>query len=43
MDTIQIINTIMTTIIVPWLILIERRISRLEGYLKAKVNYNGCG
>lgn len=30
------------TIIIPWLILIERRLSRIEGYLRAKVGYNGA-
>ena len=35
------IATTLNAVIIPWLILIERRLSRIEGYLKAKAGYNG--
>ena len=33
-QSIVIINTILSTIVIPWLIIIERRLSRIEGYLR---------
>lgn len=34
MDGIVLANTMLTAIVIPWLIVIERRLSRIEGYLR---------
>lgn len=41
--TLTIINTVITAVVLPWLVVIERRLSRMEGYMKALLKYNGAG
>ena len=36
------VAVVLNSVIIPWLIIIERRLSRIEGYLRAKVGYNGA-
>jgi len=39
-DVVAYISMTINGILIPWLILIERRLSRIEGFLKAVLEYN---